>query len=79
MGSSLQDDSQMNRHESQEGLKLEGAWSVRKPLSLSFGADSDGRLAPLQGLSKTYQILREHANSATAWAVKVRDEKERDA
>jgi len=40
---------------------------------------SDGRLARLQRLSKTYQILREHANSAKAWAVKVRDEKERDA
>lgn len=41
-------------------------------------ADEVLRLVRMQGLSEAYEILRAHANDASAGAVNIRDECERD-
>ena len=47
---------------------------VRKGGRMAFAS----KLARRQRLSETYQILRSHANNASAWAVNFRYKKERD-
>ncbi len=55
----------------------------RYPPSLIMGIENDDEdwditLVHLKGLSEANQILRLHENDAAAWAIDVRNEKERD-